>query len=103
MTNRHGTDVLTEAPWRRLSPLLSPLIEAVGPRGKTEHHDLRRTIAAIIWRHRNGATWRSIPAELGPWWMDGRPDLPPPGPPRGVGAPAGGGAGARRRLGHDVP
>jgi transposase len=65
MTNRHGTDVLTDAQWRRLSPL----IEAVRPRGKTEHHDLRRTIAAIIWRHRNGATWRSIPAELGPWWM----------------------------------
>ncbi len=65
MTNRHGTDVLTDAQWRRLSPL----IEAVRPRGKTEHHDLRRTIEAIIWRHRNGATWRSIPAELGPWWM----------------------------------
>ena len=57
--------MLTDAQWRRLSPL----IEAVRPRGKTEHHDLRRTIAAIIWRHRNGATWRSIPAELGPWWM----------------------------------
>ncbi len=57
--------MLTDAQWRRLSPL----IEAVRPRGKTEHHDLRRTTAAIIWRHRNGATWRSIPAELGPWWM----------------------------------
>ena len=22
---------------------------------------------AIFWRHRNGATWRGIPAELGPW------------------------------------
>ena len=65
MANKHGTSVLTEAQWRRLSPL----IEAVRPRGKTEHHDLRRTIAAIIWRHRNGATWRAIPAELGPWWM----------------------------------
>src|SRR3712207_526407 len=65
MANKHGTGVLTEAQWRRLSPL----IEAVRPRGKTEHHDLRRTIAAIIWRHRNGATWRAIPAELGPWWM----------------------------------
>ncbi len=39
-----------------------------GPRGKTEHHDLRRTVEAIVWRHRNGATWRAIPAELGPWW-----------------------------------
>src|SRR5215208_144766 len=65
MTDKHGTGVLTDAQWKRLSPL----IEAVRPRGKTEHHDLRRTIEAIIWRHRNGATWRSIPAELGPWWM----------------------------------
>lgn len=23
---------------------------------------------AIVWRHRNGATWRAVPAELGPWW-----------------------------------
>ena len=65
MTDRHGAGVLTDAQWRRLAPL----IEAVRPRGKTEHHDLRRTIEAIIWRHRNGATWRAIPAELGPWWM----------------------------------
>jgi transposase len=38
-------------------------------RGKTEPHDLRRTIEAIIWRHDNGAKWRAIPTELGPWWM----------------------------------
>jgi transposase len=30
--------------------------------------DLRRTVEAIIWRCTNGAKWRSIPAELGPWW-----------------------------------
>ena len=48
---------------------LSPLVEAARPRGKTGHRDLRRTIAAILWRHRNGAAWRSIPAEFGPWWM----------------------------------
>jgi transposase len=30
---------------------------------------LRRTIEAIIWRHDNGAKWRQIPADLGPWWM----------------------------------
>ena len=65
MADRGTTRVLTEAQWKRLAPL----IEAVRPRGKTEHHDLRRTIEAIIWRHRNGATWRAIPAELGPWWM----------------------------------
>ena len=49
--------------------MLAPLIEACRPPYKTDHHDLRRTIEAIIWRHRNGATWRSIPAGLGPWWM----------------------------------
>ena len=25
-------------------------------------------MAAIFWRHENGAKWRSIPTELGPWW-----------------------------------
>ena len=65
MTDRGTTGVLTDAQWRRLAPL----IEAVRPRGKTEHRDLRRTTAAIVWRHRNGAPWRAIPAELGPWWM----------------------------------
>ena len=65
MADRGTTRVLSEAQWKRLSPL----VEAVRPRGKTEHHDLRRTIEAIIWRHRNGATRRAIPAGLGPWWM----------------------------------
>jgi transposase len=56
--------VLTDAQW----DVLRPLIEAVRPRGKTPHRDLRQTIEAILWRHQNGAKWRSIPAELGPWW-----------------------------------
>src|SRR4051794_24683760 len=37
------------------------------PKGKTPPQDLRRTISAIVWRHQNGAKWRAIPAELGPW------------------------------------
>lgn len=45
-----------------------PLIEAVRPRGKTPPRDLRRTMSAIFWRHQNGAKWRAIPTELGPWW-----------------------------------
>ena len=49
--------------------VLAPLIDACRPPHKTEHHDLRRTIEAIIRRHDNGAKWRQIPAELGPWWM----------------------------------
>ena len=31
--------------------------------------NLRRTTSAILWRHKNGAKWRSLPSELGPWWM----------------------------------
>ena len=57
--------VLADAQWA----VLAPLIEACRPPHKTEHHDLRRTIEAIIWRHDSGAKWRQIPAALGPWWM----------------------------------
>ena len=55
--------MLTDAQWMRLEPL----IEACRPKGKTPPQDLRRTISAIVWRHANGAKWRAIPAELGPW------------------------------------
>jgi transposase len=47
----------------------APLIAEVRRRGKTPPKELRRTIWVIFWRHRNGAKWRSIPAELGPWWL----------------------------------
>lgn len=30
--------------------------------------DERRTVEAVIWRQRNGAKWRAVPPELGPWW-----------------------------------
>lgn len=56
--------MLTDGQWA----LLEPLVEAVRPKGKTQPQDLRRTMAAILWRHGNGAKWRSVPAELGPWW-----------------------------------
>jgi transposase len=65
MTDRDRPKVLTDAQWE----VLAPLIEASRPPHKTDHHDLRRTIEAILWRHDNGAKWRQIPAELGPWWM----------------------------------
>ena len=65
MTNETGYGVLTDAQWAGLAPL----IEQCRPPHKTEHKNLRRTIEAIIWRHENGAKWRSIPPHLGPWWM----------------------------------
>ena len=55
--------MVSDAHWMRLEPL----VEACRPKGKTAPKDLRRTISAILWRHQNGAKWRAIPAELGPW------------------------------------
>ena len=57
--------VLADVEW----DVLFPLIDKCRPRGRTELYDLRRTIEAIVWRHENGAKWRAIPTELGPWWM----------------------------------
>jgi transposase len=64
MIEEHGNQIFTDAAWA----VWEPLIEEVRPHGKTPPQDLRRTISAIFWRHQNGAKWRSIPSELGPWW-----------------------------------
>src|SRR5215211_2229878 len=56
--------MLTDTQWA----MLEPLVEQCRPKGKTPPRDLRRTLDAILWRHENGAKWRSIPADLGPWW-----------------------------------
>ena len=56
--------MLTDVQWA----LVEPLIEICRPKGKTPPQDLRRTLSAILWRHQNGAKWRAIPEELGPWW-----------------------------------
>jgi transposase len=56
--------MLSDAQWA----VLEPLVEACRPRGKTPPQDLRRTLSAILWRHQNGAKWRAVPADLGPWW-----------------------------------
>jgi transposase len=57
--------MLTDTQWM----VLEPLIEACRPPAKVPPQHLRRTISAIVWRHDNGAKWRAVPAELGPWWM----------------------------------
>ncbi len=56
--------MLTDAQWA----MLESLVEQCRPKGKTPPRDLRRTLDAILWRHENGAKWRSVPVELGPWW-----------------------------------
>ena len=65
MTNEAGYGVLTDAQWEALAPLIAQC----RPPHKTAHKNLRRTLEAIIWRHDNGAKWRSMPPHLGPWWM----------------------------------
>ncbi len=56
--------MLTDEQWA----VLEPLIEICRPAAKVPPQNLRQTISAIVWRHQNGAKWRAVPAELGPWW-----------------------------------
>jgi len=55
--------MLPEAQWA----MLEPLVEHCRLKAKTPPQDLRRTLEAILWRHENGAKWRSVPTELGRW------------------------------------
>jgi len=69
-TSQTGNNIRLKAFAAFAVAILSPMRSRRRPAPhQTEHHNLRRTIEAIIWRHRNGAKWRSIPSELGPWWM----------------------------------
>src|SRR5689334_483963 len=88
--------MLSDARWMSLEPL----VEACRPKGKTQPKDLRRTISAIVWRHQNGAKWRAIPADLGPWSRGA--DVHPLGAPGRVGAAAAPGPRARRPTRDDV-
>ena len=68
MTEQSRLIVLSDEQWA----VLGPLIDECRPRGKTEPVALRETIEAIVWRHQNGAKWRSVPtfirwSKLGVW------------------------------------
>jgi transposase len=56
-------EVLTDARWVRLAPLL-PTND--GKEGKP-WGDHRRVINGILWKLRTGAPWRDLPARYGPW------------------------------------
>ena len=56
-------EVLTEAQWARLVPLLPT---NAGKAGKP-WGDHRRIIDGILWQLRTGAPWRDVPARYGPW------------------------------------
>jgi transposase len=47
---------------------LKAALDAVRPGTGRPLEDERRTIEGVVWRLRNGARWRAVPAEYGPWW-----------------------------------
>lgn len=57
-------EILSDEDWGRLKAALDVARSGTG----RPFPDLRRTVEAVIWRQRNGAKWRAVPAELGPWW-----------------------------------
>ena len=65
MSDTIRVEGFTDAGWA----VWDPLTEAVRPRGKTPPKELRRPMSTIFWRHQNGAKWRAVPPELGPWWL----------------------------------
>ena len=54
---------MTDAQWEILKPLLPPASNLGRPR-KT---DLRDILDAILYRNRNGCTWRALPHDFPPW------------------------------------
>lgn len=55
--------MLTDAQWARLAPLLPGRPGTSGGRGR----DNRQFVEAVLWLARNGARWRALPAERGNW------------------------------------
>ncbi len=55
--------VLTDDEWHALKDALD---HVRSPR-RRPMKDERQTVEAVVWRCRNGAKWRAVPAELGPW------------------------------------
>jgi transposase len=56
--------ILSDGEWTRLKAALDVARSGTGRPLEEE----RKTVEAVIWRQRNGAKWRAVPAELGPWW-----------------------------------
>ena len=54
---------LTDAQWAILEPPTPPEEPLGRPRGV----DLREVINAILYRNRNGCTWRAWPHDFPPW------------------------------------
>lgn len=55
--------MLSDDQWSALKAAL----DAVRSPRRRPMKDERQTLEAVLWRIRNGARWRAIPAEFGPW------------------------------------
>lgn len=56
--------VLSDAEWLALAAVLAEVRSGTG----RPFVDERLTVEGVVWRLRNGARWRAMPAEYGPWW-----------------------------------
>jgi putative transposase len=54
---------LTDAQWA----ILEPLLPRPKPLGRPRKNGLRRVVDAILYRNRNGCTWRALPHDFPPW------------------------------------
>jgi transposase len=54
---------LSAEEWARILPLLPP---EKPPRGRPAHAH-RPLVTAMVWVERTGASWRQVPAHVGPW------------------------------------
>ena len=58
------TEVLTDAAWARIEPMLPSTKPQRGGRWR----DYRQVIEeAIAWKYRTGSPWRELPERYGPW------------------------------------
>ena len=60
---RHDRDLLTDAAWGQLAPLLPPQKPRTGRPAKPH----RPVVEGILWALRTGAPWRDLPERFGPW------------------------------------
>jgi two-component system response regulator MprA len=61
---RYDRDVLSDAEWARLAPVLPPS----RPRSGRPVEDRRLVVEGILWALRTGARWRDLPERFGPWY-----------------------------------
>ena len=56
--------MLSDGDWARLKAALDAVRSGTGRPLREERH----LVEGVIWRQRNGAKWRAVPPEFGPWW-----------------------------------